>query len=485
MGLAAIAQPSAAPQDHRRLARLLRRVYPGVGGYSSGLKPDAVAELAIAGLVAEDGGIPGGLGTWALIDDDRYENGLRILARAAVTAPSAQAELEKVVGGLGVPRLKIALEVALQVESPYAMASIISSAAMAGRFDDDLDSAFGLLPEETVALSEVAAVLAERLMKRFSPSDERAPRNGFLLVGVSSRFSDAGWNAKALEAVSAGIAELRQDPSEEARPELGRALSNLSNRLWEMGELEASLAPAAEAVELLASEADRTALLGARNNLAFRYMEAGRYGEARTQCELALEMVPAEGHMASRIRPSALAIENNLVCLDAATGGWERAADRAAALIEQRRSDYAVHRDRNMAYLARALANSAIPFAAVGEAERAGTAIAEARSLHRITAARAPIFAFEAAESALIDAVVRALADSSQSALEALDDAGKTVGGVRAEVGPLAERVAKAIATLAAGLGGGSQLACNELAAIGGDEGSRVRFPVLLEYKDL
>jgi tetratricopeptide (TPR) repeat protein len=483
--LAGIAQPAAGPQDHVRLVRVLRRVYPGTGRYSSGLKPDVVAELAISDLLAEDGGIPGGLKTWALVDDDRFESGLRVLARAAVSAPSAKAELKDVVGVSGVPRLKIAMDVALQVEAPEAIASAIASAIRAGRFDDDLQCAFNLLPEETVALSEVGAVLAERLIANVSPSDSCTLTGGSLLVEASSRFSDAGWNTEALKAVSAGITELRRNQSQPARLELGRALSNLSNRLWETGALDASLAPAAEAVELLASAGDRFALLGARNNLAFRYIEAGRYDDAREQCELALDLISEEGRAAGPMRTRALAVDNNLVCLDAATGTWARSAERAAALIEERRSDYAVHRDRHMAYLARALANAAVPFAGTGDTKGAAMAIAEARVLHRITAARAPIFSFEASESALIDAVVHALAGSFEGAGEALTDARRSLEGIYADVTGLAGRLSVAISAADRFLAVGTVLNRDKIAAVGGAFGRPIHFPLLLEYKDL
>lgn len=489
IALAALAQPTATPVELRKLARLFRRLYPSETYYSSGLKPDAVAERALAGLIEEDGAIPGGLATWHRADAVQLEMGLRLVARSAALAASARTELGRLVPTLDLDALAIAVRVALQIEAPQALILAIQDAVVAGAFDEHLGALLELLPEETVALAEMAAVVAQRLLTTPAADHASAAAEGRLLLDASNRFSDAGWSERALEAATDGIAALRSDGSGESAGPLFSALSNLSNRLWETGDLDDALDAAREAIAERPANADPIDLVAARNNLAFRAIELGHYDEAAAELAEALAVGGSAAEVSTRARVRMKAVESNDVCLMSALGKWDRAVQLSTALLAERRIDYAQQRDRNIAYLARSLANAALPLAATGDSRSARALIAEARSLHRITALKAPIFRFEAAEGDLIDAIICLLDGDSSGASAAADAARLDLDNTDAPLGRLASRLSTAInvaATAAREATDGHPVALDRLYAIGTQPlADGVAFPLLLEYKDL
>lgn len=473
--------PDLPVNSRRRIARLFRRLYPGVGTYIQGLRPDALAEDLLAEVLSEDGRLPG----WsaervARRTPDQRRRAFTILARASTRHGDVESQLNLAVTGGDHEVLAVAFSVAAQVEDPAMLINSISQ-AVEGRPDVDARSMLGHIPDETVAMAELAANLARTAMASLPVPDAMNAVDVELAMACSNRFSDAGWIADAASSAEVAVDRLwvvaQDNPT---RRVLGRALTNLSNRLWETGYLADAVAPAREAVKVLtAACGDDLEVASARNNLAFRLSEVDDSKNAIVEALEALRLCQlsanADQHGVNRTLGAVL---NNLTCCYLADGASDRAFAYGKQAVTLRRTQAVSDRDRFLPALARTLANAAPAAAACGDDEFASHLITEARSLHAITGRRAQIFRFEEAESAAIHAVMLSRGGDMIAAIETADEARSHLESITLDLGALRPRLEKTLEDLLVERSSPG-------VAPNPDAEFVLRLPRLLEYRDL
>lgn len=475
-----------APVTRRQVARLFHRLYPSPRTYVDGLRPDALAEDLLASLLLDEGRLPAspnGLNASSRTPEQR-RRALTSLARGAMRHPTVAGELERAVREADLKLLEVAMDVATQVEEPGPLSAAIARAAE-GRSSSEMSTLLAAVPDETVALADLAAQLARQTFAELPATEQQGFGDVAIAMECSNRFSDAGWSAEAAESAQVAVDRLRLLPPEAQELRLlGRALSNLSNRLWELGELTDSVAPAREAVARLddatAPPVERAAAL---SNLAFRLSEGGLGEEALAAARDAETIVASlndeDSPALGKTRGSVL---NNLTCILLGAGDPAGAVEYGERCVELRRSQALQNRDRFLPLVARALANAAPAAEAAERQDLADQLLSEARSLHRLTGRRAPIFRFEEAESAALAALV-ALSRGDWSAAEtAADQAREALESVPLNLRQLAERLVGTISGVRAAAAARERLDVLDVAT--GRHGG-ISLPRLLEYRDL
>jgi tetratricopeptide (TPR) repeat protein len=472
----------------RRLARMFRRLYPGSNLYIEGLKPDALAEELIAEVLADEGRLPGLTrdGWRTARTNEQRRHALTMLARAAPSHSEVRPQLDTVVRTGDSETLIDAIQVATQIEEPTNLTESIAHAVEEGA-DIDVSLLLGSIPDETVAMAELAAQLARRAIAALPEPEQMSTDEVQLAMECSNRFSDAGWAVEAAESARLAVDRLSVLAPQgfgDARV-LGRALSNLSNRLWELGQIADSLEPARRAVvEFQAAAAPPIQLAAARNNLAFRLSELGvasdALAEAREAERLCHESEALSDTVGSRTVGSVL---NNLTCIHLAIGDHEEALRYGRSAVAMRRSQAVSNRDRYLPYVARALANAAPAAAACGEHELADQMISEARSLHSITGQRAPIFRFEEAESATLHAIILLTRGLHARAKEAAQEGRQHLCSISIDLADLSRRLRATLEKVDT-LANEDESSLRELLRLPATE-RNIYVPQLLEYRDL
>lgn len=475
------------PNTRRQVARLFRRLYPGPRTYIDGLRPDALAEDLIASQLADEGQLPAsqdGLNASARTPAQR-RRALTMLARGATRHPMIAAELDRAVQAADLEFLGVAIDVATQVEEPYALTSAIGRAAE-GRPTSEIAVLLAAVPDETVALAEMAAQMARQSIAELPEPEQQSLDDVAAAIDCSNRFSDAGWSVEAADSAQVAVDRLRQRPALETSSLqlLGRALTNLSNRLWELGELSDSIAPAREAVdrldEAIAPANDRAA---ARSNLAFRLSEGG-YGEealavARDAEAILAKFVDDDGPALGMTQGSIL---NNLTCVLLSTGNPVSAVEYGTRCVSLRRSQALRNRDRFLPFLARALVNAAPAAESAGHPDLADRLLGEGRALHQLTGQRAPIFRFEEAESSILAALIALHRSDWTSAKTAAGQARLALDSIPLDLRQLTARLGATIDRVRAAVTAHERLAILDVAT-GHHQG--LSLPRLLEYRDL
>ena len=111
------------------------------------------------------------------------------------------------------------------------------------------------MPLETVALRELAALVTQAAGERLPDDLNAAPERARLANNAAVRLGALGQREAALAAAQQAV-DLRRTLAaarpEAFTPDLARSLNNLANRLSDLGQREAALATAQEAVALLA-----------------------------------------------------------------------------------------------------------------------------------------------------------------------------------------------------------------------------------------
>ena len=435
----------------RKVARLFHRLYPGSTSFIDGLRPAALAADFIAELIDEDGGIVGLAQASNLFRDQpaRLRSGLTTLTHSAAKHAKVRPVLRMMVDSGGQATLLAAVTVAAEVEDASALVDCMIAAVEAAGSSIDTVELLRAVPSQTVNLATFAATLADKVLNDLPPAGARNVDQAGLVLQCSNRFSDAGWGEQAAATAREAISDLANLSG--GGPAVQRlfagALSNFSNRLWEIGKLQEALAPAEQAVkEFARASATAVEVAAARNNLAFRLIEAGELTRARDHGrdaeEICRQAIEQGIHGADIGLASAL---NNLTCAYVGLGAYDLAAAAGLEAVSLRRSQAQGDRDRFLPNVARALANAAPGVHACGDRSVAETMITEARALHVITGRSANIFRYEEVESTVLAAVMQAVAGEVPRAANTLEEAAAMLLTLENGLGDLVPRIAQVI----------------------------------------
>lgn len=466
------------PTVRRRLARLFHRLYPGAGEYIEGIRPDVLAEDLVLERLVEDGHLPGAVNDIGTLSDPQCRHLMTLLGRGAARHPELLESLAELLDAGDERLLLVALDVATQLEFPGPVTQAVTR-VVDNRRDLDVSVLIAAIPEETVALAEVAAVLSQRVMSSLPEVESMTLVGAQAAMSCSNRFSDAGWSGPAADAASLAVERLSKSTEEPGRGRLlGRALTNLSNRLWEVGRLDECVVPARHSVEVLrVNDAPATELAAALNNLAFRLTENGQIDRAAGLANEALTLCQSGQSDSLDERDKTLgSVLNNLSCILAGAQQYGLATVYGARCVDLRRSQAHRDRDRYLPYLARSLANYAVAVELSGNWQLADRLILEARSLNALNVTEVPIFRFEQAEVAAIQAQMLLSRGRWDSAASSAAEALEAVTGLDGELGQLAQRLREDLDEVVSLVAAESSVDLGSL---------QVRPPALLEYRDL
>ncbi len=253
------------------------------------------------------------------------------------------------------------------------------------------------LPETTLALRELGARLAERIVSALRMTGEGPPDAlASWLTALGQRLTALGRREEALEADQEALTVLREHPSAN-EPLLGAILNNLSVSLSDLGRREEAAGAGEEAAELCRAlaaarpDAFTPDLALSLNNLANFRSALGRREEALTAAQEAVELYRA----LAAARPEAftpnLAMSlNNLANFLSALGRREEALAAAQEAVELRRALATSRPDAFTPNLAGSLNNLASRLSDLGRREEALAAAQEAVELYRALAAARP-----------------------------------------------------------------------------------------------
>ena len=289
---------------------------------------------------------------------------------------------------------KEALDVALTQGGPLAPAlqALIESGATLplGEIDD-------AIPVGHPALAEAALAVTRRL----ATSAERSPEQQAHWANILSiRLSDVGERNAALEAAREAVELYRglAEASPQAyMPDLAMSLNNLANRLSAVGERGDALVVAREAVRLrrVLAEASPQAytpdLAGSLNNLAIRLSAVGERGEALVVAGEAVELYRALAEASPQAyMPDLAASLSNLANCLSSMGDRDRALVVAREAVELYRALAEASPQAYRPDLAGALNNLAAFLSEVGEPGEALVVAREAVRLRRVLAEASP-----------------------------------------------------------------------------------------------
>lgn len=478
--------PDLSVAMRRKIARLFRRLYPGSNLYIDGLRPDALAEDLIANLLKDDGRLPGdpmGLCAHSRTVEQKHR-GLTILARGAIKHNTMAAELNKAIREANINLLILAVEVATQVEKADQLSALIARATINGPAST-MANLLSEIPDETVALAPLAAQLSRQALAQLPKPDRLSNEDVKIAMACSNRFSDAGWGTEAAEAAYVAVDRLKFfRPADRNDRMLGRALTNLSNRLWEIGRVTESVKPAENATEVLvATTSTREEIAAALNNLAFRLEETNNNDSAMIQAleaERLCRSVSTDDD--ADVEKTLGSVLNNICSIALAAGQYNRALEYGNACVDLRRSQALQNRDKYLPYLARTLANAAPAAEICGKTDDADRFIFEARSLHVLTSERAPIFQFERAESATIHALLLLARENWDEAWRVASEARTILTSIEVDLGQLAFRLSN---TIDQTLKRANDKQSVDLSQLAEHKYAQLMLPQLLEYRDL
>ena len=289
---------------------------------------------------------------------------------------------------------KEALDVALTQGGPLAPAlqALIESGATLplGEIDD-------AIPVGHPALAEAALAVTRRL----ATSAERSPEQQAHWANILSiRLSDVGERNAALEAAREAVELYRglAEASPQAyMPDLAMSLNNLANRLSAVGERGDALVVAREAVRLrrVLAEASPQAytpdLAGSLNNLAIRLSAVGERGEALVVAGEAVELYRALAEASPQAyMPDLAASLSNLANCLSSMGDRDRALVVAREAVELYRALAEASPQAYRPDLAGALNNLAAFLSEVGAPGEALVVAREAVRLRRVLAEASP-----------------------------------------------------------------------------------------------
>lgn len=421
----------------KKLVRLLKRLYSRHGSYFSSLSPDILAEELVSQVVAGSGhyseltGFP--VDTLLGANSLQLERALTVLGRAA-HHDHVRIALVNMLSGLpnGVAEAALCVATRLRSSEPLVCAFRIGLTSKK-QSRERLISLLNKIPDESVALADVAADICKELVQMDDFKADESPKRfeaARFLIDASNRFSDVGRLSEAIETVRRGI-EIQKSiqQNESVRLELGAMLSNLSNRLWEAGSIDSALEPAKEAIvlfkgisgEIAREPRYRKYYAAATSNLAFRLADLGQFELGLRSARQAVAKFNALKEIRERFVESGTASAlNNLVCLLNATGDFCEAIEVANECIDRRRRQVHEERDRFLPFFARALDNAAISHLGCGDKDGALELSQEGFELFLILSDNKPVFIRDLRTSGLNLAAIYAVCGCDEQAVDTI-----------------------------------------------------------------
>ena len=261
------------------------------------------------------------------------------------------------------------------------------------------------LPRTSSALLEHAVRLTERVTDQLRDAvtkgdRHRLPALARYLSNLGVRLSAVGQRQAALAPAQEAVAirrALAASAPDAYRPDLAMALNNLAVFLSEVGQRQAALAPAQEAADLYralaasAPDAYRPDLAMALNNLAIRLSEVGQRQAALAPAQEAADLYRALAASApDAYRPDLASALNNLAIRLSEVGQRQAALAPAQQAADLYRELAASAPDAYRPDLAAALNNLAKSLSEVGQRQAALAPAQEAVAIRRELAASAP-----------------------------------------------------------------------------------------------
>ncbi|QXJ23628.1 tetratricopeptide repeat protein [Actinomadura graeca] len=437
--------PDVAGADEERvgaLARWLRQLYPGAGGWVEVLRPDLVAERHAANQLGEHEllrracftgvELPGAVRaltvlTRACAHHDRaavlLEQVLRCdlmgLADAAIVVavqtgtrlgdllagvledvPAGVEDLEHIARRIPFPTVALAAADAVATRRVRELLPADADPADIARWSGQLAVVLGQVGRREEALEAVTeAVEVYRTLAEARP-DAFLPDLATSLNNQSGCLSDLGRREEALEAITEAVevyrtlAEARPDAF---LPDLAMSLNNQSNRLSDLGRREEALEAVTEAVEIRRTLAEARPdaflpdLAAALNNQSNHLSGLGRREEA---LEAIIEAVGVYRALAEA-RPDAFlpdlaATLNNQSNHLSDLGRREEGLEAIIEAVEIRRTLAEARPDAFLPNLAMSLNNQSNRLSDLGRREEALEAITEAVEIRRTLAEARP-----------------------------------------------------------------------------------------------
>jgi tetratricopeptide (TPR) repeat protein len=233
----------------RRVAHWLSSLYPGEG-FLRPLEPDVLGEHLIALVLADTPELAEALIVRSA--PNQLRRALTVLTRAARTHEAAKTALRQALRDQPLSVWETAIDVAAETGDPIGLllAQVLTEAPQPELAQEML----ARLPDQTVALRELAAVATEQALQRArteSAGPDRDERVARLLNSLSIRLAELGRREEALGAAEEAVAIRRR--LAEARPDaflpdLAKSLNNLSAFLAGLGRREEALAANEEAL---------------------------------------------------------------------------------------------------------------------------------------------------------------------------------------------------------------------------------------------
>jgi tetratricopeptide (TPR) repeat protein len=282
------------------------------------------------------------------------------------------------------------------------------------------------LPEQTTILREPAAELTQRLAVSLMQEAERSDDPGALataaalLTNLANRLSDLGRREEALSAAEEAVRHYRALAA--VRPEvftadLALSFNNLGAMLSALGRREEALTTAEEAVRLrralAASHPDAFTpnLAASLNNLGIMLSDLGRREEALSAAEEAVRHYRALAACPDAFTPDLARSLNSLGNILGGLGRREEARSVAEEAVRLRRALAASHPDAFGTDLARSLWVLGDLYGETGKFDRAVETLAEAVRL------LTPVFvAVPAAVSGMMDGLIESYSKQSKAA---------------------------------------------------------------------
>jgi tetratricopeptide (TPR) repeat protein len=490
--------------SNKKLVRLLRRLYSGPGSYFSGLRPDIIAEELVSQVVAGSGhhseavGFPVDMVPGAT--SSQLERALTVLGNAA-RHDHVRDALVTILAGLSDGVAEAAIRVATRLRSPERLVDAFKIGLTSKKHSRArLLSLLKEIPDETVALADVAADLCKVLVQMDDFEADGIPNSietARFLIDASNRFSDVGRLNDAIETIRKGI-EIQKglQQNDSVRLELGAMLSNLSNRLWDAGHVDSALEPAKESValfkgiggEVVKELRYRKFYAAATSNLAFRLADVGQFESGLISAREAVANFNSLNEIRERfIESGAVSAMNNLVCLLNATADFCDAIDVANECMGRRRRQVSQDRDRFLPFFARALNNTAISYLGCGDREEALEFGHEGFELLLILSENRPLFTRDLSISGLNLAAIHASRGSDELAVDTIEIVLKRAFQ-GTQLTPPDNRIKVALEALKDALIGVSLHNRTVLRPINGSSrvpSADIPFALALEYKDL